>query len=644
MPESLIDQAISLGERGYYVIPMRVWRNTNGEHEKLPLIGWVNGIGASKDPSVIRNMTTKFGDPAWDEATHIAVACEPSGIVVVDIDPYFDEEADDRVEGDRLIREWRELAEENGEEPLLAGDGDPSTVYDPPWVTTISNGVHVYLKADPSKPLSNSVKDITPCIDIRGVGGLIVLYYPEIMPPAAELPMMPEWLYAMARESSVEETTPVAPPEQPKYNEGEAGTSYGLSALQAELDGIQTAWEADDGTFNRTLNRHCFAVGQLAGGGELDPADAHEALRGKLAELGAPSSQYKTVDSGFLSGFDRPRSRKTKILEETEITEEEISAFMGKCLSPTGLDALPPPQWLIPGWLELNSISQVVGPSGSGKTFIALDMAARLSRGLGWPTPENTPAQPVKVAYVVAESVGGFGERKRAWETQHGPVANMIFYPDSIQIMAHEWRVAIEAFRRWRPSIIVVDTQARCTVGVNENEAKEMGQVVARVNQLREATGACVLLVHHTGKSNETARGSNAVLGALETEIMVTRTRDGRIKVVNTKQKNASEAGKIFFDLLESGPSVVPMPSAPPVTPEGMEGIERSTIKMQVRQYLAEQHVPRTTNEIFDGIDARSRPRVVTALNELCSTGEVTKTTELRSSRNQSVYLWNPPS
>jgi hypothetical protein len=86
--------------------------------------------------------------------------------------------------------------------------------------------------------------------------------------------------------------------------------------------------------------------------------------------------------------------------------------------------------------------------------------------------------------------------------------------------------------------MIVIDTQARITVGVEENSAKEMGLVVAEFDRLRRVGGgSTILIVHHQGNAGQQARGSSAMLGAAQTELTVTK-KDRLVTVAVTKQKD----------------------------------------------------------------------------------------------------------
>jgi hypothetical protein len=92
-----------------------------------------------------------------------------------------------------------------------------------------------------------------------------------------------------------------------------------------------------------------------------------------------------------------------------------------------------------------------------------------------------------------------------------------------------------------RPALIVIDTQARCTVGANENDNGEMGQVVAAADQLREASRACVLLIHHSGRNGENMRGASAFDGAATSIIKVTKNEE-YVEVQCDKQKDVEDA------------------------------------------------------------------------------------------------------
>ena len=77
------------------------------------------------------------------------------------------------------------------------------------------------------------------------------------------------------------------------------------------------------------------------------------------------------------------------------------------------------------------------------------------------------------VLYLVAEGVGGFRKRVRAWEQHNGrTMKNVHFMTSPVQVMGDEWRVLREVCRKLRPALIVLDTQSRITVSVEETQPK----------------------------------------------------------------------------------------------------------------------------------------------------------------------------
>jgi hypothetical protein len=88
-----------------------------------------------------------------------------------------------------------------------------------------------------------------------------------------------------------------------------------------------------------------------------------------------------------------------------------------------------------------------------------------------------------------------------------------------------------------RPALIVIDTLAAAFPGLEENDAKSMGQVVRVARRLTEY-GAAVILVHHDTKAEGTTpRGHSILNGALDMTLHV--KRDGGV-IRCTLRKNRS--------------------------------------------------------------------------------------------------------
>lgn len=215
-----------------------------------------------------------------------------------------------------------------------------------------------------------------------------------------------------------------------------------------------------------------------------------------------------------------------------------VDRLRAALLDTDGLDTVQEPQPLVDGILYRNSIGYIIGSPGHGKTFVSLDIAGCVGTGQVWQTYRVTQGP---VLYLVAEGMTGVKQRVRAWEAAMGhKMTGVQFLPVAIQAATADWKSFIDLVTELAPTLIVIDTQARVTVGLEENSAKDMGQFVHRVEQLRIASGACVLIVHHQGRQGDHMRGSTAMEGAADTIVKVTKD-DQVLTVACQKQKNAPE-------------------------------------------------------------------------------------------------------
>lgn len=215
---------------------------------------------------------------------------------------------------------------------------------------------------------------------------------------------------------------------------------------------------------------------------------------------------------------------------------------------------LPAPTYLIDGFIEDGGLAMMIGASGTGKSAVMLDMLCSVVTGKPWKGHRTRRARAV---YIAGEGVHGAAQRIKAWEDQHGvgvgqdlfivPEAVLLQYgkPETTRLV---WDWLASEIRAAGVEIVVLDTLARMAVGLDENSATDMGLAVRRLDKLRADTGACVVIVHHTKRGGDTARGSSALIGAADSEITVRRPEDADdpdplddvlpLEVVSTKQKN----------------------------------------------------------------------------------------------------------
>lgn len=265
---------------------------------------------------------------------------------------------------------------------------------------------------------------------------------------------------------------------------------------------------------------------------------------------------------------------------------DPIDALLAELISAGDLDKIPKPVPLIDGILDRNTLVRIIGTSGHGKTFVMIDIASHIALGLPWLGRECSQGN---VVYMVAEGVSGIRARVRSWESLHKTElgGRAKFLPRAVQVMnQNEWLIWVAAMARIRPTLIVIDTQARITVGANENDAKDMGVLVDRAELLRAKTGACVALIHHKGRQGDHGRGSTVVPAALDVEISVTKQGRSRITVVSEKQKDREDFSPISLDLVSEGESAV-IVAAGTDKPFERSGVdEKSPIRDRVAKWV----------------------------------------------------------
>jgi phage/plasmid primase-like uncharacterized protein len=203
-----------------------------------------------------------------------------------------------------------------------------------------------------------------------------------------------------------------------------------------------------------------------------------------------------------------------------------------------------PISWLVKGWLQESALIMVHGPSGGGKTFVVLDWCLRMAAGAReW---FGCRVKPGPVVYLAGEGHHGLRGRVAAWKVKHGAgKLSMWLSRDGCDLDTAEGLNRVKAnvmALGVRPSLIVVDTLHRFLSG-DENSAQDTRAMLAACSSLMGDFGCSVLLVHHTGVSEEAqarARGSSAWRGALDIEISVTPAKDDRpITITQRKSKDA---------------------------------------------------------------------------------------------------------
>lgn len=208
-------------------------------------------------------------------------------------------------------------------------------------------------------------------------------------------------------------------------------------------------------------------------------------------------------------------------------------------------------EWIIKGVLPKAEVGVMFGEPASGKSFAALDMAAAVAANTPW---RGRHVHGGRVVYVAAEGASGMRKRLKAYSEYSGvdlaslpmdiiPVApNLLDHGEALELAK-----VIKA--TGGAQLIVVDTFAQATAGGNENSGEDVGLALTHCRGLNIATGALVLLIHHSGKdTSKGARGWSGLRAAVDVEMEVLRFGHDRSLTVS-KQKDGEDGAEFAFKL-----------------------------------------------------------------------------------------------
>ncbi|MEK9597327.1 MAG: AAA family ATPase [Alphaproteobacteria bacterium] len=214
---------------------------------------------------------------------------------------------------------------------------------------------------------------------------------------------------------------------------------------------------------------------------------------------------------------------------------------------------LKKPEWHIEDILEKHALAAGFGAPAAGKTFVLLDMVLSVASGVDY---HGHSVEQGTCFYIAGEGHNGFARRCMAWANSHSiDLKQVPFFKSNKAIVMNE-AASVELMHQTikelsaqygKPSIVCIDTVAR-SMGGDENSTKDMGEFIKQIDKIKDEHGCTVLLAHHTGvATKDRARGSSALLGALDCEFKIERFSDTTTTVTFTKMKDAQEPDPIAF-------------------------------------------------------------------------------------------------
>lgn len=216
------------------------------------------------------------------------------------------------------------------------------------------------------------------------------------------------------------------------------------------------------------------------------------------------------------------------------------------------------PDYLIDGLLEAETLGLIFGDPGSGKSFSALDIAASIATGQPF---HGRTVKRGAVIYICGEGKNGIKRRLTAWERHRGAgLAGAPLYTSRVaaqSLNAESVKAVVAAINAAAQeggdvNLIVIDTLNRNMGPGDEGSTSDMTAFVGAVDEVKDRYAATALIVHHTGHVNkERARGSMALLGALDTEYRIAKV-DNLVSIQCTKMKDGVPPPPLAFYLVET--------------------------------------------------------------------------------------------
>jgi hypothetical protein len=194
-----------------------------------------------------------------------------------------------------------------------------------------------------------------------------------------------------------------------------------------------------------------------------------------------------------------------------------------------------PTPWLVSDLIVDGALIAVVGRWKTAKSYGVLELCIAVATGRPAFGAFAVPA-PGRVIFVNEESGKAALWRRldalcRGRATDPESLRDCLYVAPNARVKLDDpgWQEQLlEYGRELEPRLIVFDPLARMKApSRKENVQEEMAPLIEFMRELRDATGAGVLFVHHTGHQGEHMRGASDLESAWETEAPLEARRPG---------------------------------------------------------------------------------------------------------------------
>lgn len=268
------------------------------------------------------------------------------------------------------------------------------------------------------------------------------------------------------------------------------------------------------------------------------------------------------VGNGMQWGSDDPNKPVSVNVEQAIERLSRIAGLVGSGSSGGQIQLItakeimhrPPPQQIVVPYVPEKSTGVLFGPPEAGKTLVAVSIGCSLVTGTQW--LGKYPVSQGAVVYITGEGQGAFGKRLNAWLTWYQMTEDVLanWYgveravdvcnPHVVDELAD---IITRTVGEQRIRLVVLDTLARSMGAGDENATKDMNQLVAGVDSLRDKIGASVLLIHHSGRMDAGRARGSSVLDAAADVMYKLEVTDDVMVMSCTKSKDFERPKPLYL-------------------------------------------------------------------------------------------------
>jgi hypothetical protein len=236
-----------------------------------------------------------------------------------------------------------------------------------------------------------------------------------------------------------------------------------------------------------------------------------------------------------------------------------------------------PQRWLVEQLWGAAAVGLIGGAPKCSKTWLGLDLALSVATGtdcLGrYAVPEPGPV----LIYLAEDALPTVRQRVASMARHRGrelqPVEIHVITAPTLRLDRQQHRgQLLEAAQRLRPRLLLLDPLVRLH-GIDENNAREVAELLAYLRTLQRQLDLAVILVHHTRKnapggmaSGQALRGSSDLHAFGDSNLYLRRTQD--CLLLSSEHRAAPASPPVYLQLVASNPDtthleVVASPEGP---------------------------------------------------------------------------------